>query len=179
MPIYLTEEEIEASESAGRGAEQRKTPVSPTPQPELLAAGLRRRERPRGKNRAYDAPVPHLKTPRPLISPRGSRNRGTARRGPRDPPPTGTSTSLPWPPLLPQRSSSSSHSKAPRGCPAVCVPHCGPRWSSAPSPVARRLPRSHSKFSAALPHWLDGRRLRDATTQQRRKQSPAPPGGLT
>lgn len=152
-------------------AEQRDT--QSVPQPEHLTTELWTTETPEGKGTRITTPLIHTWKSGGLLflreapgKPGGGSGgqRCLAGRGPGDPPPTGTSTTIPWLPVLPQLSPSSSHSKSARNC-QLCV-------LRAPGPpglrhrlVTLRLRRPHSKFAAVLTHWLGGRWSRETTPQ--------------
>lgn len=137
-------------------------------------------------NKGHDAPDPHLEILRPL-SPRASRKArrrgGGVRRGgvrcrqrARKPASHTYVHKIPCPPLLPQLSPSSSHSKSARNCPAVCLLCLGTSRSKARSLVTRQLPPPHSKFAAALTHWLARRLSREAPAQPPTQAESRPAG---
>ena len=164
------------------GEQGREThPGRPTPRTEFSATELRTADGPSSeRNRGHDPTDPHRKTPRPPLCPRGFRKasgRAWVRcwKGPGEPPPTGTSTTIPWPPLLPQLLPA-SHSKVQRNHPADSAPCSRTSKAKAPSPVHLRLPPPHSKFASALTHWLAGRQSREETAQPPTQAEPRPSG---
>lgn len=142
--------------------------AKPAPRPSFWPPNLEPQRGVWGKtNKDHDHPVPHLKKLGFLFL-GGARVKSKGGVLPEEGPES----------LLPQvrpkqylghhfwRSCRSPYIPRLRGAVRPAYPRFGPSRSRL-SPAARRLTPPHSKFSAALTHWLPGRRSREAT---------APPG---
>lgn len=173
---HWTEEEIRVSQSAGRGAEQREVPGQADATAWVFGHRTQNRETQREGEQGSRCPC--VTPEKPAASSWES----------------GTGRGLPEEARRPASSRDVHHSTlATASATAVALlltfqgsaRLCGRARPELRAPLAsgtlshRRWPlQPHSKFSAALTHWLAGRGHVTLRRSPRRRQSPAPPGGL-